>query len=160
MPAPFDPAKRKMFPNVYDNIDKIQFDVLVKENYTATVNVVRNSAVWGDNVPPIMELNDLNYNDLCHASLSSRYIVDALVNGKYIQFLYVSDMLFMQKWLEAYIAEADSVDLPRVHPEYVAFVTNAKKALSMLDKNIMAYNDIQRNRNPAPPSVLDIISNL
>ena len=160
MAAPFDPIKRKMFPDVYDNINKIQFDVYVKENYSAVVNIVHNSAVFGDQQPPpIMEVNDFNYDDLCHASLTTRYIVDALVNGKFIQFRFTSDMMWVQKWLKDYISEVEGIDLSD-HPDYIAFIANAKKALHMLDTNIMAYNDIQINRNPKPVSVLDILANL
>ena len=160
MAAPFDPEKRKMFLDVYDNINKIKFDVYVKENYSAVVNIVHNSAVFGDEQPPpIMEINDFNADDLCHAALTSRFIVDALVNGKFIQFRFVSDMMWMQKWLKDYIAQSEGVDLSG-HPDYIAFIANAKKALHMLDTNIMAYNDIQRNRNPPPVNVLSILANL
>lgn len=160
MAEPFDPAKRKMFPDVYDNIDKICFDVYVKENYSAVTNIVHNSAVFGDKQPPpIMEINDFNSDDLCRASLSTRFIVDALVNGKFIQFRFTSDMMWIQKWLNDYVKEAEGVDLS-LHPDYVAFVANAKKALSMLNKNIMAYNDIQANRNPKPANILSILANL
>ena len=160
MSAPFDPVTRKMYPDVYDNIDKIEFDVLVKENYTATVNVIHNSAVFGDKpVPPIMEVNDFNSDDLCRASLTTRFIVDALVNGKFIQFIYVSDMMFIQKWLKDYIAQSEQsgVDL-NGHPDYVAFIKNCKTALHMLDTNVKRYNDVERARNPPPTNILEILS--
>ena len=160
MAAAFDPIKRKIFPDVYDNIDKIKFDVYVRENYSAVMPIVHNSAVFGDKQPPpIMEINDFNSDDLCHAALTTRYIVDALVNGKYIQFRFTSDMMWMQKWLKDYLKESEGVDLSE-HPDYAAFIANAKKALHMLDTNIMAYNDIQKNRNPQPVSILNILANL
>lgn len=159
MSAPFDPVSRTMFPDVYDNIDKIKFDVYVKENYSGVAKVVHNSAVWGDNVPPIMEVNDFNSDDLCNASLTSRFIVDALVNGKFIQFKYTSDMLWMQRWLKDYVAQAEAVDLSG-HPDYQAFVANCKQALHMLDTNVKRYNDNQKARNPEPTSILEILAGM
>ena len=158
MSAPFDPATRKMFPDVYDNIDKIEFDVLVQENYSATTNIVHNSAVFGDKQPPpIRQLDDFNYDDICHASLSSRYIVDALVNGKYIEFLYTSDMMFMQKWLTDYLAQAEGIDLS-AHPDYAAFISNCKTALHMLNTNVRRYNDSQNERKPKSNNILDLMA--
>ena len=160
MAAPFDPIKSKMFPDVWDNIDKIRFDVYVKENYNAVVNIVHNSAVFGDKQPPpIMEVNDLNSDDLCHARLTTRYIVDALVNGKYLQFKFLSDMMWVQKWLKDYIAEASAVDLSE-HPDYMAFVANAKQALNMINKNVTIYNDNEKARKPPSTNILDLLSAL
>lgn len=154
--AAFDPAKRTMFPDVYENIDKIQFDVYVHESYTATMKIVENAWIPEGANQPIFEVNDFNAGDVCKSSLTSRYIVDAIVNGNYLRFAYTSDMFYVRSWLETYVKQCEHLNLEN-HP-YAVFIKNCKRVLDLMNSNISEYNKAQEQRHPKPVSIVDLMS--
>lgn len=146
----------RTFTDIAEHLSKVQLKVFVKESY---VPVTHYAFLAPGAPPPILQIDNSNMDDICTAWLSPRYIVDALVNGHYVQFAYIKDMEKMKDWLKIYIDELESVNGDK-HPETVGVLKDVKRAYEMLQHNLKEYNNWEEEKHPKPISIVDLVSML
>ena len=143
----------RTFSDIADNLTNVQCKVYVKESY---VPVTHYAFLEPGAAPPVRQIDASNMDDICTAWLSPRYIVDALVNGHYVQFEYLKDMEKMRNWLKIYIDQLEAVDLTR-YPDRQAVLRDVKKAYEMLQGNIRKKDEWEEVKHPKPLSIADLV---
>ena len=145
---------RKVYRDVADNLAKIPFPVIVTEAYNPNVHwsYLREGAP-----PPIFNPSDGDEFMQCHAMLPGDFIVDALVNNQFLSFENPDDMNVLASWLEQYIDSYKGIDLTRF-PDRQSFLENCKRALGMMRGNLERKRHWEREVDPAPLTLAEIIS--
>lgn len=169
----YKPQFAFVYPDMADNLTKIKFDVLVRESYVPVVHYafLRDRVdEKGRNLgppPAIRPIIDeeaskrtglpMTSNDLCKSRLSISYIIDALVNGHYVEFCHLEDMPIVKQWIQLYLDEYKGVDLTKF-PDRVAFLKNAQEALNILNGNLKRMDDWDAEKHPQKLKITDLIS--
>ena len=156
LPEPTKSVIHRTFTDIADNINNVQFKVYVKESY---VPVIHYCFLRPGAPPPVRQINEQNMDDICTSWLSPRYIIDAMVNGHYIQFDKMEDMETMRTWLKIYLDEHEGVDTSR-DPERTAVLKDIQKAYNMMTANQKKYNDWQEEKHPTQASIFDLLANI
>lgn len=144
-----------VFSDMAENLTKITFKVFVRESYVP----VTHYSFLGENAAPPIRHMEGHMDDLCVAWLSPRFIIDALVNGHYIQFAYLKDQETVRNWIKLYLDQHEGLDLSK-HPERIAFNKNAQRAYEMLCGNLKKAEEWQLEKTPKKLSIADIVSML
>ena len=143
-----------VYRDVADNLSKIDFPVIVTEGYNPNVHwsYLREGAP-----PPIFDPGPNMIAAECEARLSGDFIIDALVNGQYLRFKNPDDMEVLAEWIEQYMNSYKGIDLS-MHPDRKAFLENCRLALGMLRGNISRKEAYEREINPKPLTLAELIA--
>ena len=143
-----------VYRDVADNLSKIDFPVIVTEGYNPNVHwsYLREGAP-----PPIFDPGPNMIAAECEARLSGDFIIDALVNGQFLEFKNPEDMDVLADWIDQFLKSYQGIDLTR-YPDRAAFNANAKKALEMLRSNLLRKEHWEQEVNPRPLSLAEIIA--
>lgn len=143
-----------VYRDMADNLAKVKFPVIVTEAYNPNIHysLLREGAP-----PPIYTPGPNEIDARCDAMLTGDFIIDALVNGQFLEFKNPEDMDVLADWIDQFLKSYQGIDLTR-YPDRAAFNANAKRALEMLRSNLLRKEHWEQEVNPRPLSLAEIIA--